>query len=197
MLPWTDFPHFHAQQRRTINSVPVAENQAKLSDKGVFIPVLRSVKWISVLLYFKISHFHQELIQRLRLARKMRRGSGKQGDCPNMALLSKDLFHNVFFSHPTPTHISPYTDCSKVQEAPALVSDTALANLLCGFMLILSDLWWGLLPPPPPKSPIVNTFLLWSIKEARDSKLYNAIRIKIWMIKVTTHEWVCLSKSGK
>lgn len=50
------------------------ETQAKLSNKGVFIPVLRSVKWISVLLYFKRSHFHQELIQFLLLSRRKGRG---------------------------------------------------------------------------------------------------------------------------
>lgn len=46
-------------------------NQAKSSNKGVFTPFLRSAKWISVLLYFKISHFLQKLTQHILLARKM------------------------------------------------------------------------------------------------------------------------------
>lgn len=121
-------------------STAFAENQAKLSNKGVFVPVLRSVKWISVLLYFKRSHFHQELIWRLWLARKMWR---EKWEARGLSQHGSSLWGSIsrcIFPHPTRTRVSPYTGCWEVQEEPVLASDTALANLQHGFMLTISDL---------------------------------------------------------
>lgn len=81
-------------------------NQAKSSNKGVFTPFLRSAKWISVLLYFKISHFLQKLTQHILLARKMWR---RRWEARRLSQRGSPLSGSISRCIPspaTPTHIS-------------------------------------------------------------------------------------------
>lgn len=159
------------------------ENLAKLSNKGVFI----ASQWNFCSVIFHSKSFPLGVDIALITCQEMwRRRWGARGLSQHGSLLWGDLFQ-VFF-HSSSTHISTYVDFSKVQVESTLVSSTASARVYSMASCTVSVLKHNISFSRKP----YRLILAWSIKQARDFKLYNAMRIKILDDK-SYYTWVSLS----
>lgn len=83
---------------------------------------------------------------------------GSKGIVPTWLFTLRIYFKTYFF--PTqPPLTSLLILAVRKDRTPALVSDTALANLQHGFMLIISDLWQSISFPHKPHCELILTVI--------------------------------------
>lgn len=179
-------------------SAASTENQAKLSNKGVFVffsDLLSGFLFCYILIEVILAKSWQNTYYLPEKCVCVGRGAGEdKGILPTWLSSLRIYFKVHFFSKPSPTYISTHLGHSEEQEEWVPVSNTALVEFAAWFHAynFRYSTW-----PPFPLKPHYELILIVIYKASKDFKLYNVIRIKICMIKVITHEWVCLSKSRK